>query len=90
MFSNKTERNVRYRSSAISSIREIAEHYEEISGVVRRSKRHDKSAVGGELAMLNALRDTRPFLFPKGRRHEQFPEIQASSSTNINVTDNHR
>lgn len=62
-----------------------------MSGVVRRSKRHvDKSAVGDELAMLNELRDTRPFLFADGRRHEQFPEIQASSSTNINVTANHR
>lgn len=35
MFSNKTERNVRNRSSSISSIREIAEHYEEMSGCRR-------------------------------------------------------
>lgn len=35
MFSNKTERNVRNRSSAMSSIREIAEHYEEMSGCRR-------------------------------------------------------
>lgn len=91
MFSNKTERNVRNRSSAISSIREIAKHYNEIPGVIRRSKRHvDKSAVGDELAMLNELRDIRQFLFAEGRRREPFPEIQVSSSTNINVTDYHR
>lgn len=71
MFSNKTERNVRNRSSAISSIREIAEHYDEMSGVVRRSKRHvDKSAVGDELAILNELKDIRPFWFSEGRRQE--------------------
>lgn len=68
MFSNKTERNVRNRSSAISSIRE---HYDEMSGVVRRSKRHvDKSAVGDELAILNELKDIRPFWFSEGRRQE--------------------
>lgn len=73
------------------SIKDIAEHYDEISGVVRRSKPHvDKSAVGDELTMLNELRDIRPFLFAEGRRHEQFSEIQASSSTNINTTDYHR
>ncbi|XP_062575477.1 uncharacterized protein LOC134237384 [Saccostrea cucullata] len=91
MFSNKTERNVRNRSSAISSIREIAEHYDEISGVVERSKRHsDKSAVGDELSILNELREVRPFSFEEGRQHEQFSDIQASSSTNINVTNYHR
>lgn len=42
------------------------------------------------VAMLNELRDIRPFLFAEGRRHEQFSEIQASSSTNINITDLHR
>lgn len=32
------------------SIRDIAEHHDEISGVVRRSKRHvHKSAVGGHV-----------------------------------------
>lgn len=91
MFSNKTERHVRNRSSAISSIRETAKHYDEKSGVFRRSKRHfDKSAVGDELAMLNELRDIRPLVFAEGHQNEQFFEIQASSSTNITITDYHR
>lgn len=36
MCSIKTEINVRNRSSVISNIREIADHYDEMSGIVKR------------------------------------------------------
>lgn len=36
MCSNKTEINVRNRSSVISNMREIADHYDEMSGIVKR------------------------------------------------------
>ena len=50
------------RSSAISSIRDIAEHFDMVTGVVERSKRHvDKSFASDELSILSELRNVRQF-----------------------------
>ena len=91
MFSNKTEANIRNRSSAIASVREISENFDRASSVVVRSKKHsDKSAQGDELTILDCLRRVRPFKHQPGRFHEHFRNIKASSTIDYNVRHYHQ
>ncbi|CAG2192235.1 unnamed protein product [Mytilus edulis] len=71
-------------------VRDIAEHFDSISGVIVRSKKHKhKDAAGDELMMIGDLRKLRPFKFEAGRYHSAFPDINKSAVDNLPRTDYH-
>lgn len=86
MCSNKTEKNINTKTSAISGIKNIAENYDLASNVVVRSTRHgEMSSRGDELALLDTLRNVRPFCRTPGRYHRSFQNISNSGLDNIDI-----
>lgn len=90
MYSNKTETNIKLRSSAIANIADVGERYDDVTNVITRTQRHaDRSAQGDELILLESLRMVHPFQPTPGRCHTCFPDIAVSSVNNLDVQHYH-
>ncbi|CAC5367708.1 unnamed protein product [Mytilus coruscus] len=90
MYSNKSEQNVANHTKALSDVRDIAEHFDSITCVIVRSKKHKhKDASGDELMMIGDLRKLRPFKFEAGRYHSAFPYINKSAVDNLPRSEYH-
>ena len=90
MYSNKTEKNIVKRTSAIATISEISERYDSTTNVIVRTKRHsDRSSRGDELILLDSIRAVRPFRKTEGRYHMAFPNIRPSTSDGLDLQHYH-
>ena len=86
MSSNKTERNIKMRSSAIAGVSRIGEHYDDITNVLVRTQRHsERSPHGDELRLIYLLREVRPFQYTPGRFHSSFENINPSIVDTLDI-----
>ncbi len=86
MYSDKTHKNITGRSKALVGVQDIACNFDVRTTVVTRARSHKvTSTVADEMAMLNDLRQLRPFQFVSGRRHNSFPGIRSSVMQELDV-----
>jgi hypothetical protein len=84
MISNKTEANIARKTGALGGIYNIAEHYDEVTPVLVRTKKHCKpSDTSDEVTMLEDLRQIRPFLHRNDRCHDTFQRTEQSLLTGL-------
>ena len=87
MFSNKTEKNITVRTSALPALNDISENYDQCSNVLVRAKKHsDADSKKDEMEIINDLRQIRPFQFTAGRSHDAFQNISMSISRQLDPT----
>ena len=76
MFSNKTDKNITTRTSALPLIKDISEKFDVTTGVIVRSKKHTHSdSLQDEKAIMNDIRQLKPFENIPGRKHLSFPSV---------------
>ena len=81
MFSNKTEQNITTRSSALPVIKDIAQNFDDVTGVIMRSKRHTNvDSLQDEREMIKDIHQIKPFVCQPGRKHESFPIVTKQMS----------
>lgn len=86
MHSNKTEKNITTRTRALAGIKDIGGNYDQATEVIVRAKRHTvPTAQADELAIVEDLRQIRPFERRGGRTHESFPNISRSMVERLEV-----
>ena len=84
MYSNKTEKNIAKRTSAIATISDISSRYDSATNVLVRTKQHsDRSSRGDELILLESIREVRPFRRTAGRYHNAFPNIRPGTTDGV-------
>lgn len=87
MFSNKTEKNITSRTSALAALDDISENYDQCSNVLIRAKKHsDADSKKDEMDIISDLRQIRPFKFISGRCHNAFPNTNMSISKHLDPT----
>ena len=90
MFSNKTENNISKRTKSLSGIQTISDVYDLESNVIKRNKHHkNKNADSDEVIIMEDLRKLKPFEHSNGRKHDSFPNIEASIDRYLNVNHYH-
>ncbi|KAH3874587.1 hypothetical protein DPMN_037834 [Dreissena polymorpha] len=76
MFSNKTDQNITNRSSALPVIKAVSEAFDDVTGVIIRSKRHTRtSSLHDEAEMIKDIHQIQPFVYKAGRKHLLFPNV---------------
>lgn len=79
MISNKTESNILARSAALGGIEKISGHYDNVTNVRVRSKRHKTtSALEDERRIVEDLRKIRPFSHVQGRKFANFKNVPST------------
>lgn len=85
MFSNKTDKNISVRTSALPALNDIAENFDKCTNVLVRAKKHsDADSKKDETDIINDLRQLSPFQFQAGRIHEAFPKVANTISKQLN------
>jgi len=91
MVSNKTESNITRKTGALGGIYNIAAHYDNITPVVNRTKKHSQpSDTTDEVTMINDLREIKPFTVKNDRCHSTFPRVEKSLLTGLNYDHFHK
>ena len=75
-------------SKAVSGIHKVVSAMNDALEIHEGSKRHSKkSSSEDEMLMLQDLRKLKPFKRVSGRHHAHFPEITASPTHSVNMSD---
>ncbi|XP_071153480.1 uncharacterized protein [Mytilus edulis] len=86
MFSNKTDKNITTRTSALPAIKDIADNFDKTSGVIIRCKKHSSiDAIKDELDIIFDLQNVNPFTFTAGRSHDSFKTISSRMDKLLDV-----
>lgn len=87
MFSNKTDKNITTRTSALPVMKDIAENFDKVTGVIVRSKKHsDKESIHDEQDMIKDIHQLKPFVYQSGRKHDSFPNVTSQMVSLLNTT----
>ena len=87
MFSNKTDKNITTRTSALPVMSDIAERFDSVTGVITRSKRHTSAeSLSDEREMVKDIHQLKPFEFHSGRKHNSFPNVHDQMNELLDVT----
>ncbi len=85
---NKTKKAMVRASKAASGIHKVVSAMNDALEIHEGSKRHrKKSSSEDEMLMLQDLRKLKPFKRVPGRHHAHFPEITASPTHSVNMSD---
>lgn len=91
MFSNKTEKNITVRTSALPALSDIGEVFDKNSNVITRAKKHsDIDSKRDESAIISDLRQLRPFKLEPGRYHRAFPNVAKTITMKLDPMSFHK
>ena len=86
MFSNKTDKNITTRTSALPVIKDISKMYDSVTGVITRCKKHSSAeSLHDEKEMVKDIHQLNPFECQPGRKHTSFPRVPNQMSNLLDV-----